>query len=499
MKGIVNTLGKRLYQLLIGRLDGDRIDSQAYQQKIFELIHKGIGGFILFGGERDGIRAFIDQMQSLSEIPLFIASDIERGVGQQIKGCTPFPCQMSVRAAINKDKTEEVRILRDAIKAIAQEAIDVGINMPLIPVLDVNQEPDNPIICTRAFSDNAKDVSWFGSEYIKILEDSGLISCAKHFPGHGDTQIDSHLALPVISKSYEHLMGKDILPFIEAISVGVSSVMVGHLMVPVLDSTPASLSGRVIQDLLREDLGFEGLILTDALNMSALSDIDNVPARCLKAGADVLLHPADPDLTVEEILSAVRSRAVSEGCIDTAIGRILEAKSLFRYMNRVEVDYRNHDALSKEITDMSITLVKDKPGILPIPDFCDVPVFVAGEDRFYEPSLWEGYSPLKEIPARSAEAIANETVIIALFTEVSAWRGSSGIDEEVRKEISGLIEKAKGSVVISFGSPYVLRHFKEADILIAAYEGTPQAQRAVIRCLKGELDLRGQLPVRLQV
>jgi len=180
----MNPSEKRLYQLIISRLDGDKIYSQSYQEAIFDLVHKGIGGFIIFGGEKDEIKAFIEKIQSISAPPLIIASDIERGVGQQIKGCTVFPCQMAVSAAINKNRPEDIDILREAVKAIAHESIDAGINLPLIPVLDVNQNPDNPIICTRAFSDDPEDVLWFGMEYIKTLEGSGLISCAKHFSGH---------------------------------------------------------------------------------------------------------------------------------------------------------------------------------------------------------------------------------------------------------------------------------------------------------------------------
>jgi len=509
MKSIINTLEKRLYQLLIGRLDGDRIDSQTYRRRIFELIHKGIGGFILFGGEREGTRAFIAQMQSHSEIPLFIASDIERGVGQQVKGCTLFPCQMAVGAAIDKDREEDVEILRGVITAIAREAIDIGINMPLVPVLDVNQDPDNPIICTRAFSDNPIDVSWFGSEYIDILEDSGLICCAKHFPGHGATRIDSHLALPVISKSYEHLLEEDIYPFLEAIRIGVSGIMVGHLLVPAIDSIPSSMSGRVILDLLRERLGFDGLILTDALNMSALSGIDNVPAKCLNAGADVLLHPVDPDLAVRELISAVRSNVVSEGRIDTAISRILEAKSLLRYRDMGDFDKGYHIALSREITDRSITPVKIRYGILPVPDGEDVKIVFAGEERFFDLSLWRDYFKKAHITTRRGERSIfrvlkgerggeGETTIIALATEVAAWKGNSGIEEEEKRIIRMLIDSSRCSIIISFGSPYVLRYFEKADVMIAAYEATPCAQMGVIRSLKGELELKGRLPVRLK-
>ena len=152
---------QKLYQLIINRLDGEKLSSIPYQEQAVELVNRGIGGFILFGGKKDEAKGFIDKLQALSEIPLFIASDVERGVGQQVEGTTRFPSQMAVAAAINKNKAGDVEILKEAINAAAQEAVDIGINMPLIPVLDVNKNPDNPIICTRAFSDNPEEVAWY--------------------------------------------------------------------------------------------------------------------------------------------------------------------------------------------------------------------------------------------------------------------------------------------------------------------------------------------------
>jgi len=282
----VHGLEQKLYQLIISRLDGERLSSRAYQEGIFELVRKGIGGFIIFGGRRDELKGFIDTIQSLTELPLFMASDIEQGVGQQVTGATGFPPQMAMAAAIDRKDPKDVAILGKALRAIADEAMDLGINMPLIPVLDVNQNPDNPIICTRAFSDFPETVAWFGSEYIQVIEGAGLISCAKHFPGHGDSCIDSHISLPVISKPFMDLMKTDILPFMEAINTGVNSIMVGHLGIPAIDPGPATLSKRIITGLLRKELSFDGLILTDALK-----DAANVPAECIKAGVDILLHP----------------------------------------------------------------------------------------------------------------------------------------------------------------------------------------------------------------
>lgn len=494
----LDSLEKKLYQLIICRLDGDKITSKEYQGKIIELVNKGIGGFILFGGKKDEIRDFIANIQSISEIPLFIASDIERGAGQQIKNATVFPYQMAMAAAINRNKPEDVLLMRNAIKAIADEAKDIGINMPLIPVLDVNQNPENPIICTRAFSDDTEDVAWFGSEYIKILEGSGLISCAKHFPGHGDTTIDSHISLPVITKLRRDLMTIDIMPFVEAIKVGVSSIMIGHLSIPAIDSKPASLSRKIISDLLRKELSFNGLILSDALNMDALKGIENIPAEGINAGIDIVLHPADADVTVKKLLSALDKNKIKEEQINAAINRIAKSKAKLQHTRISKVNYENHEELSSHITEMSITLVKHKAGLLPIQDISRVHLVFTGYDAVHKLSPLKNYfKNFTEIT--NTNNIIYETAIFTIFTSVTAWKGSSGIDNKEKHHIIELIKKVKNSIVISFGSPYVLSRFKEADVLIAAYEATEQAQKAVIKCLRGEMNFRGRLPVDLNI
>lgn len=487
---------KNLYQLIISRLDGERIRNESYRAEMLDLVDKGIGGFILFGGRIEEIIAFIDEIQALSGNTLFIAADIERGVGQQIKGAKSFPCQMAVAAAIDIENPRDRLLLEESLQAVADEAIDVGINMPLIPVLDVNQDPDNPIICTRAFSDDPHEVARFGRLYVKILEKSGLISCGKHFPGHGDTSTDSHLLLPVISKSRQDLFEVDILPFREAIEEGVSSIMIGHLLVPSLDDRPASLSKELITNLLRKELSFDGLILTDALNMQALNNMENVPVQCIKAGADVLLHPDSPDITVQELLNGLASGEITDQNIDKALRRIEAAKRRFQRYAVKNIVNQQHMKLSSELTDMSISIVKNTPGVLPLAEFDDVGVVFAGDHELFRNSpLNECFRDLA-VAEKTIELKKNSRVF-AIFTNVTAWKGSSGITDEEKKRIKYLIRKANRSIVISFGSPYVLRHFPEADILIAAYEATEMAQNAIIKCLKGSMDMRGRLPVGL--
>ena len=502
----MKTLTRSIYQLIISRLDGVQVSSASYRDRALELIRKGIGGFILFGGRRDEARDFIHELQALADTPLFIASDIERGVGSQIEGATTFPSQMAAAAAVGKD-SKGGGLFIDMIKAIAEEAVYMGINMPLIPVLDVNTNPENPIICTRAFSDNPEEVARLGRMYIKTLEGSGLLSCAKHFPGHGDTSVDSHIALPVISKSLKDLIDVDIRPFAEAVKQGVSSIMVGHISVPAIDSLPATISKKIITGLLRRELGYEGLILTDALNMQALKDVKDICSKSLNAGADILLHPADTDKAAAELKGAVKSGAVAQERVDDANERILKHKSGIRNLQGTDPDYARNKRLSAQITDRSITLAKAAPGLLPITEAQGVSVVIAAEkddrgtsnplkdllpgaSRFFYLSAGD---PVKALSLNPPE----QTVIVAIFTSVAAWKGSSGIKEKEKTILKELVKKSRRSIVVSFGSPYVLGDFPEADVLIAAYDISVQAQRSAVRCLTGEEDFKGSMPVDL--
>lgn len=489
---------KKLYQLIIGRMDGYEITNPEYQDKISCLVRNGIGGFVLFGGLRDEVRRFIMRLQALSEHPLLIASDIERGVGQQVQGSTVFPCQMAMAAAIDRCNPRDVGILEETIQAIAAEAGHVGVNMPLIPVLDVNQEPDNPIICTRAFSDDPEIVAWFGMQYIKNLEEAGLVSCAKHFPGHGDTSVDSHLSLPVIRKSFRELMSTDVVPFSAAISQGVSSIMVGHLSIPAVDSVPASLSLQ-IHEMLRSELGFQGVILTDALTMSALDDIHDPAVRCLNAGADILLHPADPDETVRTLLSAVYSGQLQEGRIDGALTRIMHRKEALQNPIGEDIDYHANAILSSRVTDKSITLIKKMPGVVPLEEGDNVHIVIAGDQEASPRSPLRTLSPYVRMLYEDGDysELRNATVIVAIFTSIAAWKGSAGLRHDEKQKISKIISGARKSIVLSFGNPYVLRYFRGSDVLIAAYEATDQAQRTVVKWLKESGSLGGKIPVRL--
>jgi beta-glucosidase-like glycosyl hydrolase len=489
-------LQTKLYQLIISRIDGDRLTDETYVQKQRDFVAKGIGGFILFGGKRDVVTAFVREMQSAASIQLFIASDIERGTAQQIEDGTPFPSQMAVAAAVNIDRHEDRNLLSDALRALAAEAAAIGITMPLLPVLDVNSNPDNPIVCTRAFSDDPELVAAFGIYYIKTLQANSMITCAKHFPGHGDTATDSHIELPVIRKTKNELMECELFPFVAAIKAGVRSIMIGHLLVPELDDRPASISRRIVTDLLRTEFGFDGLIMTDALNMHALAGVTNLPVACMQAGIDILLHPVDADATVAELEKAITDGVLAESIIDAAIARILREKSEPRTTNTQKTGHPG--AVAARLAGKSITLVDQILGTLPLDDPEKTALVLCGDIAKHDVSPISSAFPthltLDEIAAGPE---IEATVLFAVFTSVSAWQGSSGLSPDEIERVQLALKKTKQSIVISFGSPYVLQHFTESNALIAAYDASRFAQGALIGCLTGAFGFNGSLPVEL--
>ncbi len=345
---------------------------------------------------------------------------------------------MAVAAAINRDDPADVRLLTKMVQAIADEAAYCGINMPYIPVLDVNKNPDNPVVCTRAFSDDPEVVAWLGTRYIRVLEEAGLVSCAKYFPGHGDTMTDMHAGLPVVEKLYQELLETDVMPYRHAIVDGLSSVMVGHLNIFAIDGKPASMSVNVVTGLLRYKLGFGGLVQTDALNIGALRAFGSVPATCLNAGVDLIVNPENVEETVRELIEAVRNGEIEKERIEIALSRIERAKSKIRCAKdrpldgaAAVIDYEKHRLLSRRITEKSITLVKGTPGFIGVGSKDTITVVLAGDDRYFASSpLRNGLGPLSV--AGNAD-VAGRTVLLAVFYRHCDLEGEFGYQPRVER------------------------------------------------------------------
>lgn len=332
------SLAAQVAQLFVVRTSGHLFDhqrrypqwevGQADLQRAVETW--GVGGVILLGGSVAEVGLKTQQMQTWAELPLLIAADIEEGVGQRFSGATQFPPPMALGAIAQQDLDLACHYAERMGAATAQEAIAIGLNWVLAPVVDVNNNVDNPVINVRAFGETPTIVSQLAQAFIRGAQQFPVLTTAKHFPGHGDTAVDSHLQLPVVSHDRDRLARVELPPFRAAIAAGVDSIMTAHLQVPAWDAElPATLSPAILTTLLRQDLGFHGLIVTDALMMGAIArhyGPYEAAVLALEAGADVLLMPTDLEGSIQAVCEAVRTGRLSPQRIQASVERIFRAK-----------------------------------------------------------------------------------------------------------------------------------------------------------------------------
>lgn len=521
------TLEEKIGQMICCRFSGQFINKDSDDLKRLEqlIAERKIGGLILFGGQVYETAHLTNTVQKMAKTPLFIASDFERGAGNQIEGATEFPPLMALGAV----SSEEQAYLMGKITALEGRAL--GVHMSFAPVVDVNINPANPIINTRSFGESPEDVGRLASAFIKGCQENGLMATAKHFPGHGDTDLDSHTVLPIVSGDRERLEKVELYPFKRAIEAGVQAVMTAHLQLPALDpkpDLPATLSPFILTGLLRKELGFKGLIVTDAMDMGGVTTLYSPQEAALKAvqaGVDIILLPPTPDEVIDSLVKAVKEGQISELRINTSVIRILEAKARLglHRKKRVSVDAldekvatKENLAAAREIMESAITLVKNDRDILPL-DGSDqkIAVFSLSSDSggyfagrvfvqqiekrcsdvfsFYaDPFTGEEY--INEAVESAAEA---DVLVFAVFSTLRAWKGNVDLDPKHIELIQEAAERCTPVVVVSFGSPYYLKHFPDVDGYVCAYRWTSQAQEAAAKALFGEIDIRGRLPVSL--
>jgi beta-glucosidase-like glycosyl hydrolase len=518
----IRSLRQDVAQMVMPRIEGDKLDDPRQLLPLQGLIKDGIGGFILFGGSVARTPGRLQELQSFAEIPLLITSDVERGLGQQLAGGTRFPSQRAVASAINRGSKRDVGLLGRMLDAVRVETRAAGIHAVFSPVVDVNSNPDNPIICTRAFGDEPDVVEWFGSQYINRLQKSrnargrlDLLACAKHFPGHGDTDQDSHSVLPVIRADRARLNRVELPPFREAVKDGVEMVMVAHLFVPALDpEKPVTFSKKAVTALLREGMEFGGLIVSDALDMGALAGAytqEEIAVRAVEAGMDILLHPIDARVTIDAVAAAVEQGRLTRQRIRESVGRIMAAKKRLGLMSKarqtaVRIDYEQHGRIAREIAGKAVRLVHGSKKLLPLSRHAGVACIILDDDnntesgnafihemrsRFRNVSV-QVLTPATEMPESLVlDSIrAAEVVVLAFYSKIAASKGRSGISgklHELAMKFLSATQKAQGiSVLISFDSPYLLDQFQDADLRIAAYDRMGEIQQAAVEMLAGD-------------
>jgi beta-glucosidase-like glycosyl hydrolase/CubicO group peptidase (beta-lactamase class C family) len=527
------TVDEKIGQLLFTTYYGGftATDSPAYQQLLHDVQDLHVGGFIVIThGSPLGVvksqayptAVLANQMQAKSKLPLLIGADFERGTAMRYDEGTSFPTAMAVAAGGNpKDAYTMGRIT-------ALEARATGVNWVYAPDSDVNNNPANPIINTRSFGENPQRVAEFVSAFVKGVEDNAALATAKHFPGHGDTSADSHIDLPLIPANRERLEHLELVPFRAAIAAGVDTIMTGHLSVPALEpdpNIPATLSSNILQGLLRKELGFHGLIVTDAMDMGGIT-VRYAPGeaavRAVVAGADCLLMPPVPDAAFEALQGAVKSGRISKQRLDESVRRVLQAKArLGLHQNRlVDVNALNHKFGSaawqkeaQEISDRGVTLLRDTPHRLPLDGtkpsralllalYAD-PEPYPGEDLERDLRARFDYVTTLRADTRFVNASilklpspdSYDIAILAMFVRVSDRKGNVDVPPEQMALAEQVYKTGKPVITVGFGSPYLIERFPQAETWLGAFGISDVAQISVARALFGEIPVRGHLPV----
>jgi len=523
------TLSEKVGQMLIAESDGhyNSYDDTAYKL-LDRLVKEGkIGGIMFLKGDAFSAAMLANHFQSLAPRPLLMSADMERGLAMRLNGATEFPPNMALAA------TQDSKMAGKMAQAIAKEAKTVGLQQSYGPTLDLNINPLNPIINTRSFGDNLPLTIALSHAVIEGLQSNGIIATAKHFPGHGDVSVDSHIFLPVLKADRRQLDEYELKPFKAAIEQGVISVMVGHLAAPELTGTmePASISKVIVTDLLRKELGFQGLIITDAMNMKALYNGQNVPdisIKAIQAGNDLLLFSPDPELAHRSIVQAVEKGVIPIEQINDSVRRILQAKQWLDIehrklvnLNRVKDDAspESHRDLAKKIAEASITLVKDENHCMPLKrvssgsllniilqDKTDLNVgngYIKNIDNYYAADhirIDPGTDSLRYAHAADM-AMKAPAVIVTSYVQALSGSGTLKLTEKQQEFIHTLarmIPKEKPLIFISLGTPYLINYFPEITTYLCTYSSKEASEEYVVKALKGKLIPRGILPVSLQ-
>jgi len=521
------SLREKVGQMIVAKVDA-RYDSCTDPQYLLisRLATEGkIGGIMFLKGDILSAGMLANHFQAKSKVPLLVSADMERGLAMRLEGATKFSPAMALAAS------GDPALTRSMASIIALEARSVGIQQNYAPTVDLNINPANPVINVRSFGDRIPLVNAMSAAVIDGLQSSGVVATAKHFPGHGDVTVDSHLALPVLEGDRRRLEEYELKPFRSAISQDVLSVMVGHLAVPKLTGTmePASLSGTIVTGLLREELGFRGLIVTDALNMKALQNgqtSGDIAVMAVQAGNDILLFPEDPELVFNAVTAAVESGQIPESRIEHSARRILQLKhwlGLDRQkladLSRLQehVDSPKHELVAKKIAEESLTLIRDHNSNLPlrIPENSQVvdiilndrPGETAGATFADKLGLVYNVNRFRLTPASqtelfrtASEAVANASAVI-LTTGIQAWSNStsrlSKQQHDFIRTLPAIVPKGTPVIFISFGTPYILGAFPEIGTALCAYSADNHTEAAVISVLKGEITPKGKLPVSI--
>ncbi|MDY6941212.1 MAG: glycoside hydrolase family 3 N-terminal domain-containing protein [Cyanobacteriota bacterium] len=529
------SLERQVAQMFVVRASGFLFDSQirypAWEPRAATLqrwiADVGVGGVILVDGSAPELMLRTDRLQGWAEIPLLVSADIEEGVGQRFAGATWFPPPMAIGDIARRDRALAIDYAQKMGRFTASEALAIGINWILAPVVDANNNPENPVINVRSFGPDPAVVSELAAAFVRGTQEYPVLNTAKHFPGHGDTSIDSHLELPTLPHSPERLLEIELPTFLGAIAAGVDGIMSAHLLVPAWDAErPATLSPEILTGRLREELGFEGLIVTDALVMGAIAkryDPNEATVLAVEAGADIILMPVDPEGGIRAICDAVRAGRISPERIRQSVERIWQAKGKVLARAGSEEKSAVSEAIAQLATPAAIETAagilqnslrcgptleslpkSDKPrrNLIVIDDpfqcpFLDrqAPAIAIPEKLGYELQLVARSTPsLEDLfqnsgisqPTISANHNTDkfDSTLLQVFVRGNPFGTSAALTRLARFWLNRLLEMRELQAVAVYGSPYTLdeflQHLPPQLPYAFSYGQMPQAQQILL-------------------
>ncbi|MFI5252686.1 MAG: glycoside hydrolase family 3 N-terminal domain-containing protein [Bacteroidota bacterium] len=534
------SLPEKIGQMILCRAYGYYYSagSDEFHRLEHEVKDNKFGGFVFFQGDVYETAMMINRLQALSDVPLLISSDFEWGSAMRIRRGARFPEAMALGASRNTFLAYETG------KAIGKEARAIGVGQDYAPDADVNVNPENPVINTRSFGEDPTLVADMASAFARGLKDGGVIATAKHFPGHGDTQVDSHIDLPSIPFTRARLDSVELVPFRRLVSEGIGAVMIAHLVVPALEPTsalPATLSPSIIHGFLQSELGYKGLVVTDAMDMGAVVNrygSDSSAVRSIQAGADVLIILPDEDAVIPAILDAVKAGRITEDRLNISVHKILGikydlglAKERITDLNSIAnvVGTPEHLQLAKRDARAGVTLVANN-GVLPLERFGSkriINLIITDVDNYRteinrngnqwpnEPAgdyflaqMKKRYSRMETIrldPTSNKLDFENalqklekaDIIVNPIYSKARSGSGKFGLSLELGDFLDSVAALKKQQIVIALGSPYVLKVVPEAAAYLCAYSDAEVMTEAVCELLFGEIPATGKLPVSI--
>jgi beta-glucosidase-like glycosyl hydrolase len=548
------TLDDKVGQLVVSAFNSTYLatDTDAFDQLVEKVKGLRLGGFHVFGGAEPipgvllnnaygavvlgqplAAASLINRLQGAAAIPLLNTADFEAGTGFRIQGGTVFPRQMAVGAAGDE------QLAFDLARITAIESRAIGIHVNFSPIADVNNNARNPVINTRSFGEVPDAVGRLAAAYVRGLREGGMLATLKHFPGHGDTEVDSHLGLPVIAHPRERLNGIELPPFVAGLEAGADAVMTGHIQLPALDPgefSPATLSQPIVTGLLRTEMKFGGLIYTDSMGMDAVSrrlSPGDAAVRAIQAGNDVILHSPDDAAAVAGIRMAVERGEIQMGQIDASVLRLLRTKArLGLHKSRTvpldevpkHVGGRQHAAVAQEISKRSITLIKDERNQVPLRAAREASILylsvldypsgwrIAAPSRTFIPELrkrWPAVTAIElsdrstpdEIDLVRATAARYDAIVASVFVRASSGSGRMDLAPPLVRLLADLARQTTGTarplITVFFGNPYVPMGLPTLPAVLLTYDFYDLAEASAVRALAGEAPITGRLPISL--